>query len=145
LGAGTRGRLEKLAGRAVELEPDRGVRVLVHAPAARHALDDVEPEAAASRQVGGTLAHPSVRVIGVVDLDVEGSTAAFEPDEQLRARVSATMPDAVGHQLRHEQRDVVQNLIRDTSTESFANQPAGARRGIGPSGNVGVDGKRLHD
>src|ERR1700741_2676718 len=68
---GTRGRLEQRARPAVELEPDRGPRPFTHAPAAGHALDDVQPEPAAALQVGRARADGAGRPVRVLDLDEE--------------------------------------------------------------------------
>src|SRR5918994_5374374 len=141
LGA-TRGRLEELAGRAVELEPDGRGAAFADPPAAGEAIDDVEPEAAAAPEVGRARADDDGRPVGILDLDVERAGAALEAEVQLGPRVGAAVADAVGHELRDQQGHVGQDVVRDTAAQLVAYQATSSRCCFGASGNVGLDGKR---
>ena len=123
LGAATRRQTREGAGRAVELEPDGRAPALADAPATGQPLDDVEPEAPAARKVGRAPANRARAVVGVVDLDVERPRADLEHDVELRSRVAAAVPHAVGYELRDQQGDVRQNVLGDATTELIADQP----------------------
>jgi hypothetical protein len=52
--------------------------------------------------------------------------------------------DAVGDELGHEQAHVREQIDRQPVRQLALDQPAGARRGVRPARNVGIDAERLH-
>ena len=104
----------------------------------------MQPEPAAAPQVGRAPADRDRLVARVGDLDVQRRGTAFEHQVQLGARVRAAVAHTVGHELGDQQGDIGQNVFRDAAAQFFADQTTGTGCCVGASGNVGLEGERLH-